>query len=170
MGWGEEAAFDEPSPAGSPVVSGKTAIPNFEKAGASMTVVRFGPFSECRASLFVMWLAKRVLLVAVAVALATYALDCVGMNTAQQAMQCCDSMPCPSHHHRGQDCCKTMPATRAAFDQPPRVHSVSFSPIACGLARTYDEPGGTESSERMIAEHSHDPPIFYSLPARPLRI
>ena len=79
-----------------------------------------------RANLFLMWLPRRTLVVALIAALAAYALDCVGMTTPEQAMQCCNSMRCPSHDHHGQDCCKTMPT----------MHSVlcNHSPTAKALA------------------------------------
>ena len=128
------------------------------------------PAAYSRASLSLMWLARRVLIVALTVTLTTYALDCVGMTSPEQAMQCCNSMRCPSHHHRGQDCCKTMPATHAAFDQPRSIQHASVSPVTLGLAVLPNEPRIIEASERMIAEHSHAPPIFCSLPILSLRI
>jgi hypothetical protein len=45
--------------------------------------------------------AKPILLAALAVALAAYAFDCGALGTPEQAMQCCNSMPCSSHGHRG---------------------------------------------------------------------
>ena len=75
----------------------------------------------------------RVLIAVLTVALAGYALDGVGMTTPEQAMQCCNSMRCPSHGHHGQDCCKSMPSVHAAFGQPSSMQGVSFSLIALGM-------------------------------------
>jgi len=74
-----------------------------------------------------------VLIAVLTVALAGYALDGVGMTTPEQAMQCCNSMRCPSHGHHGQDCCKSMPSVHAAFGQPSSMQGVSFSFIALGM-------------------------------------
>jgi thiol-disulfide isomerase/thioredoxin len=60
-------------------------------------------------------LAKPILVALLAVALAVYAFDCGAMTMPEQAMQCCNFMPCSSQGHRGQDCCKTMPAMHAPF-------------------------------------------------------
>jgi hypothetical protein len=40
---------------------------------------------------------KPILLAVVAIALATYASDRFAMSTPDEAMQCCDTMPCSSH-------------------------------------------------------------------------
>jgi hypothetical protein len=117
-----------------------------------------------------MGFARPVLLAVLAVAIATYASDCAGMTTPEQAMQCCKSMQCSSHGHHGQECCKTMPAIHAAVGQPASVQGVAFSPIALGVPQAFDETHGIESSARMIAEHSHAPPALCSPAILPLRI
>jgi hypothetical protein len=114
--------------------------------------------------------AGRVLVVLVTVALATYVLDCAGMTTPEQAMQCCNSMRCPSHGHHGQDCCKTVPATQVALGQPTSIQSIFFSPVALGPVQALADSPSIESSGRVIPEHSHDPPPWCPLPAPPLRI
>ena len=111
----------------------------------------------------------RALIVVLIIALAGYALDCVGMTTPEQAMQCCKTR-CPAHHHGGQDCCKTMPSMQVAFSQPPSIQDVTVHAVTCGLVPAFSELPGLEQSERMIAEHSHAPPTFTSLPVLPLRI
>jgi hypothetical protein len=55
-----------------------------------------------------------------------------------------------------------MPTLRVAFDQPPRVHSVSPSLNAYGLVPESNEPSAIEGSEHILGEHSHAPPIFWS--------
>jgi hypothetical protein len=122
-------------------------------------------------NLMIMLAGRRVLFVALTVALATYALDCVSMTTPEQAMQCCKAMHCHSHHHhKSQDCCKTMPAMHAVLGQPSLAQGVSLSPVVVGLVQAFSETNGLEPSAGIIAEHSHAPPIS-SLPAvPPLRI
>jgi hypothetical protein len=117
-----------------------------------------------------MGFARQVLLAVVTLAVAAYASDCGGMTTPEQAMQCCNSMRCSSHGHHGQECCKTMPAIHAALGQPSSAQRISFSPVALGLVRTFNVSNGIEPSARMIAEHSHAPPISSSPAALPLRI
>ena len=117
-----------------------------------------------------MGFARQVLLAVLTLSVAAYASDCGGMTTPEQAMQCCNSMRCSSHHHHGQECCKTMPAMHAAFGQPSSVQGISFSPVALGLVPAFNESRSIEPSARMIAEHSHAPPISSSPPALPLRI
>jgi hypothetical protein len=117
-----------------------------------------------------MGFARQVLLAVLTVAVGAYSSDCGGMTTPEQAMQCCNSMRCSSHHHHGQECYKTMPAMHAALGQPSSVQGISFSPVVLGLVRAFNESNGIECSARMIAEHSHAPPMSSSPPALPLRI
>jgi hypothetical protein len=117
-----------------------------------------------------MGFARQVLLAVLTLSVAAYASDCGGMTTPEQAMHCCNSMRCSSHHHHGQECCKTMPAMHAALGQPSSVQGISFSPVALGLVRAFNESDGIEPSARMIAEHSHAPPMSSSPAAPPLRI
>jgi hypothetical protein len=121
-------------------------------------------------SLVLMVFARRVLLAVLTVTVGAYASDCGGMTTPEQAMQCCNSMRCSSHGHHGQECCKTMPAMHAAFGQPSSVQGISFSPVALGLVRAFNESNGIEPFARMIAEYSHAPPASCSPTVLPLRI
>jgi hypothetical protein len=114
--------------------------------------------------------ARPVLMVVLGVALAVYAFDCGAMTTPEQAMQCCNSMPCSSQGHHGQDCCKTMPAMHAPFVQPSFAHGIPYSPVVVAVLTTFDESHGAGSSDRIIAQLSHAPPIGYSPAPLPLRI
>jgi hypothetical protein len=114
--------------------------------------------------------AKPIFLAALAVALAAYAFDCGATTTAEQAMQCCSSMPCSSHGHHAQDCCKTMQAMHAPFVQPSSVHGVSYSPLVFAVLPASSEPLAPGSSNRMIAAHCHAPPIRSAPAPIPLRI
>jgi hypothetical protein len=105
-----------------------------------------------------MRLAKPILLAVLTVALAAYAFDC-GATTPEQAMQCCNSMPCSSHGHHAQDCCKTMQAMHAPFVQPSSVHGVSNSPLVIAALPETGESLALDSSNRAIAAHCYAPPI-----------
>jgi len=116
-------------------------------------------------------LTKRVMPSVLTVALAFYALDCVGMTTPEQAMQCCNSMRCSSHHHhRGEECCKTMPAMHSVLGQPLSAQGVSSSPVAIGLVWPFSDSQSLEFSGSIIVGHSHDPPLSYFTPVPSLRI
>ena len=114
--------------------------------------------------------AKVILFPVVAVLLAAYAFDCDAMATPEQAMQCCNSMPCSSHGHHAQDCCKTMPAMHAPFVQPNSASGVSFAKIVFAVLAKSNESLGPDSSFRFTAAQSHAPPIFPSAHPLPLRI
>jgi hypothetical protein len=85
-------------------------------------------------------------------------------------MQCCNSMACSSHGHRGQDCRKTMPSMHALFVQPPSAQGTSISHVAIALVPASNEPDGVDSSVRVIAAHEHAPPILNASVPLPLRI
>jgi len=117
-----------------------------------------------------MRLVKPFYLAVFAIALAGYAFDCGAMMTPEQAMQCCDSMPCSSHGHHGQDCCKTMPTVRAPFVEPSSVHGVSYSPLVLAVLPATGKSLALDSIDRAIAAHCHAPPILYTPAPLPLRI
>jgi len=121
-------------------------------------------------SLVIMRFAGRVIVSVLTVALAGYALDCVGMTTPEQAMLCCNSMRCPSHGHHGQECCKSMPSVHAALGQPSSMQGVSFSPITLGTVQAFHESETCASSCRVIAEEAHAPPSLDSPAPLPLRV
>jgi hypothetical protein len=122
-----------------------------------------------RVSLFVMLLARRVLFVALVVALATYVLNCAGMTTPEQAMQCCNSMPCSSQGHHGQDCCKTMPSMHAPFVQPSTAHA-GFSFHVLVVLPASSESIDLAPSARSVTSDWHAPPLVHSPSPLPLRI
>jgi len=117
-----------------------------------------------------MRLAKPILLAAVAIALAVYALDCGAMTTPEEAMQCCNSMPCPSQGHDHQDCCKTMAAMHAPFVQPSSPRHVSISPILSAALPASSESQVADSFLGVIAAHCNAPPSTFVPFALPLRI
>lgn len=114
--------------------------------------------------------AKPIFLTVLAIALAAYALDCGAAMTPEQAMQCCDSMPCSSHGHHAEDCCKTMQSMHAPFVQPSSAHSLSYSPSVFEALPLTGESHGLDLSSGVIAANGHSPPIFYASAPLPLRI
>ena len=118
----------------------------------------------------IMHLARTIVRVVLAVALAAYAFDCSAATTPEQAMQCCHTMRCASHAHHGMDCCKNMPTTHVPFVRPSTVHGLSFSPIVFALVAATCESDGLDSSARSVAALCHAPPIVPLSIARPLRV
>lgn len=113
---------------------------------------------------------KAILLVALAVTLAAYAFDCDAMSTPEQAMNCCHSMPCASHGHDGQECCKSMSAMHASFVAPPVGQGISFTPLSFAALLPSGQLGGVDFSSLLIAADFHAPPIFSPPIQPPLRI
>jgi hypothetical protein len=117
-----------------------------------------------------MYLAKQIFVLVAVVLLGVYAFDCEAMTTPEQAMQCCNSMPCSPQGHHEQDCCKTMPSMHAPFVQPSSVHGVSFASFVFAVLPTCGESLGMDSYAGHVAAQSHAPPIFYASALTPLRI
>jgi hypothetical protein len=92
------------------------------------------------------------------------------MITPEQAMQCCGSMPCSTHRHHGQDCCKTMTAMHSPFLQASSVHNASFSLDAVALLPASNLSFGLGSLTRMVVATCHAPPILCLPSSLPLRI
>jgi hypothetical protein len=114
--------------------------------------------------------AKAILLAAVAFSMTVYAIDCEAMWTPEQAMQCCDNMPCSSHGDMtNQDCCETMPSMHAPFVQPSAANSVSFSYVAVAVLAAVNFQLVTVSTT-FIQANFHAPPDSGALAAAPLRI
>jgi len=114
---------------------------------------------------------KPMLLAVVAIALAVYAFDCLAMSTPEQAMQCCNSMPCSSHgHQHSQECCKTMPSMHAPFVQPASAHGPSFTPVFVAVLPAFNASQGLNSSAAVLTAHCHAPPISPIAASSRLRI
>src|SRR5271169_5955252 len=112
---------------------------------------------------------KTIFLALLVVGLATFAFDCGATMTPDQAMQCCNSMPCSSHGHDGQECCKTMPSMRAPYVQTSSVRGPSFSPVLASMLPSVESPD-LASCTNTIAADFHAPPISDSRALKPLRI
>jgi hypothetical protein len=104
-----------------------------------------------------MILFRPILVALIAFAVASYAADCSPLVTPDEAMQCCDSMPCASHSpEHSQDCCKTMPSLHAPFVQAPSAQGLSFSLVVLALPVS-GEATCTDSSAHVIATNCHAP-------------
>ena len=118
-----------------------------------------------------MRLGKPIFLAVLAVTFAAYAFDCDAAATPAQAMECCASMPCAPHgHHKGQDCCKTMPEMRAPFVQPASVHGVSYFSFAVAVLPATSKLLGSNTANPLISTRCHAPPSLSQLASRPLRV
>lgn len=146
----------------------KRAFGNIHKASGSLLAIVFSYFDIAVLVLVVFicdsMLSLRpvswILSLALTVALAMYGLDCLGMITPEQAMQCCNRMHCHSHHHHpGQDCCKAPPQMHAALGPPSAVQGIFFSPVALDVVKAFSDTQVLECSVSVIAGNSHDPPL-----------
>jgi hypothetical protein len=122
-----------------------------------------------------MRIGKPLLMAVLAIALGAYAFDCEAMTTKAQAMQCCKTMHCSTHHHHemghhAMDCCKTMPSTHGPFVQSSS-RQLSFSSVVFAVLPASAELHGLVPSYSChVAARGHAPPIFYLPDALPLRI
>ena len=106
--------------------------------------------------------AQRTFLLALTISLPAYGLDCLSMTTPDEAMECCKSMGCHYHKHRGQnsqDCCKTTPQMRGAATQPVTPRRITSPPIMLAVVSADNNFKLMESYDHVIAPHSHDPPL-----------
>ncbi len=108
-------------------------------------------------------LARPIFLTLLTVVLTAYAFDCGAAMTPEQAMQCCDSMPCSSGHH-DQDCCKTMAAMHAPFVQPSSLRHLPISNVVSAALPAFLEARIVDCSVGVISAHCNAPPIR-SIPA-----
>ncbi len=113
---------------------------------------------------------RTCLLVVCGVTLTAYALDCSAVTTPEEAMQCCNTMPC-SQHGQSEDCCKTMPTMHAPFVQPSPGRGASISSVGMELVPAFVSSQDLNSSARdAAAAHWHAPPILREPVPSPLRI
>lgn len=117
-----------------------------------------------------MHLFKPILMLALVVALAAYALDCGAMTTPEQAMQCCNSMPCAPHGHDGQDCCKDMPSMHAPFVQSASAQSAPQTHAGGAVLTTPRASNSARPTHRTVGVQWHAPPAVSPPTFSPLRI
>jgi hypothetical protein len=92
------------------------------------------------------------------------------MTTPDEAMQCCNSMPCSPHGHQGQDCCTTMPSMHAPFVKSASVHSVEPVVHQLAVVASGQDFVNSYSLVGRVAVHSHAPPENRAFDLTPLRI
>jgi hypothetical protein len=115
--------------------------------------------------------AKPILIALLALGLVGYALDCSAMSTPDEAMQCCNTMPCSPHgHQHGEDCCKTMPSMHAPFVQPSSVHGVSLLQMLLAVIPGVNASQRWDSSAHAVTAHCHAPPVLPAVAVSPLRV
>lgn len=112
---------------------------------------------------------KVIFAMVLVIALGAYAVDCGGMTTPEQAMQCCKSMPCSSHGHQGKNCCKSMEAMHAPFVLSSSVQAPGVSAVAA-VFRTSTASIVLQPMFSGISARYHSPPAAQSLSLSPLRI
>ena len=117
-----------------------------------------------------MRLLKPIVMLALVIALAAYALDCGAMTTPEQAMQCCTSMPCSPHGHDGQDCCKEMPSMHAPFVQSASAQRVPQTHTISAVLTPLQASGSVPPDHGTFGVQSHAPPIVSPPTFSPLRI
>jgi hypothetical protein len=113
---------------------------------------------------------KAILVAVVTMAAAVYAFDCSAMTTPDEAMQCCNSMPCSPHGHQGQDCCKTMPSMHRPVVKSASVHSVEPLGLQLAVLASGQDFVNSDSFIGRLGVHSHAPPRNHAFDLTPLRI
>jgi len=119
-----------------------------------------------------MGLVRLSLMVTIVAALAAYAIDCSGMSGSDEAMQCCETMPCASQGPgHSQDCCKSMPSGQAPFMQAQRALEFSPSLTFVGVPPGAIGVETTTALGRVVLDSGeHGPPLFEPENRAPLRI
>ena len=117
-----------------------------------------------------MWPAKRIPGALLAVAIAAYGPDCLGIATPEQAMQCCRTMHCHAHGRHSQDCCSTTLQGRAALGQPSSLQELVVKRVAIGVVQAVSSFEKKRIPVSVVSQHSHYPPLSNSMPSPSLRI
>lgn len=115
---------------------------------------------------------RTVFAIVLVAGLAVYSLDCFASTTRDEAMQCCDNMPCP-HHSGGasQDCCQNMPSLHAPFVQPHVIDIAGHAPaVLAVLPAVSAVQGASFCTNIRLAVQSHAPLLSPITSATPLRI
>jgi hypothetical protein len=94
----------------------------------------------------------------------------LAMATSEQAMQCCNTMPCAPNGHHGQDCCRTMPSAYPPFVQPPTQQVLSLGHVATMPSSGLFGNLGMSFEGLTAVANSLAPPHAYSPATLPIRI
>lgn len=117
-----------------------------------------------------MWPAKRIPGALLAVAIAAYGPDCLGMATPEQAMQCCRTMHCHAHGRHSQDCCSNTLQVRVVLGQPSSLEGSDVTQVAIGVVQAVSSFQKKGIPVIVVSKHSHDPPPSNSVTVPSLRI
>jgi hypothetical protein len=116
-----------------------------------------------------MQLAKLILFVTLIGTLSAYALDCLGMMTPEQTMECCKSMACDPHGP-SEDCCKAMPAMHSPFIHQTFAQDRPMSHLAFSTPPLRDELLAVRSLATHSASNGASPSDSSPPDPLPLRI
>jgi hypothetical protein len=118
-----------------------------------------------------MHLLKPMLLTMMVIAFAAYAFDCSAMSTPDEAIECCNTMPCSAHNpEHNQECCKTMPSMHAPFLQSASSHSPTLAPVFVAVLPGFNASQILDFPSNALPAHCHAPPIPQAAVPSPLRI
>src|SRR5262249_36976202 len=119
-----------------------------------------------------MRLVRAIFAVALVASLAAYSLDCFAASTPDDAMQCCDNMPCPQHSRdASQDCCQNMSSLQAPFIQSHVVDIAGHAPVVLAVLPVSDASQALAFSANIfLGEQSHAPPLAPIASISPLRV
>jgi hypothetical protein len=115
-----------------------------------------------------MRLAKPILVAVLGFAFAAYGFDCSPMMSADQAMECCNSMNCSQGMH-GEDCCRAAPSMHPPFVQPASMHRAALPLLALPVLPVSIDSSLIDHPDGRSALRFHDPPLIFSSPA-PLQL
>lgn len=121
---------------------GKTARLTWISFALSLKLMRFG---------------RTTVAVFLGMALAAYVVDCSGLMTPDEAVKCCEAMPCSSSGH-SQECCETMPQMHVPFVQRSSGQGLSFTHDLIAVLSVFQESLGADSSARRLVARCHAPP------------
>lgn len=108
-------------------------------------------------SLKLMRFGRTTVAVFLGMALAAYVVDCSGLMTPDEAVKCCQAMPCSSSGH-SQECCETMPQMHVPFVQRSSGQGLSFTHDLIAVLSVFQESLGADSSARRLVARCHAPP------------
>jgi hypothetical protein len=117
-----------------------------------------------------MRIVKPILIAALSLAFAAFAVDCgEAWTSPEEAMQCCDTVLCSSHG-ASLECCQTMPPIHEPFVLPASAQGVASSTAVVAMLPANCDSLELGSSARVIAAHDLAPPGYFSIATAPLRI
>jgi hypothetical protein len=112
---------------------------------------------------------RSILVATLTLVLSAWVSDCPWLTSPDAAMDCCQSMPCPSHG-KSQDCCKIMPSLHPPFLQSQPLHHVSFLPTVVAVMPAFAEMSPADLPARIVSAHPDSPPSSAPPAISPLRI